>query len=123
MASPDLSTTYNILCDCAAARSRLTYTELSEAYMKRSGDWHEPHGTWDEPLGELNRRVHAAGCPAISALVVLKATSQPGGRFWGSAPNVPPRPKNDMARLTTWQAILKAVHAFPWPATVPSGLQ
>jgi hypothetical protein len=96
-----------------------TYTALSHAYQARTGDWFEPHGSWDGPLGELNDRLHAIGAPALSVLVVLKATGEPGGNFWGCAPNVPPRPKKDIDRVAEFARICKEVLAYPWPAQLP----
>lgn len=97
-----------------------TYTELSWQYKARTGDWFEPHGSWDAPLGALNQRLDGIRAPALSALVVLnKEPPEPGGGFWGCAPNVPPRPKSDMQRLVTWQAIVKAVYAYRWPSSLP----
>ncbi|HEX7604844.1 MAG TPA: hypothetical protein VF316_24665 [Polyangiaceae bacterium] len=96
-----------------------TYAELSQQYQARTGDWFEPHGSWDAPLGALNQRLHATGAPALSALVVLGDAKEPGGGFWGSAPSVPPRPKGEIARLAEWTRIVLAVHAYAWPTSLP----
>jgi hypothetical protein len=120
--APNLDDLYLVLRAWAVAKQNQTrtYAELSQDYKVRTGDWFEPHGSWDQPLGELNRRLHAAArAPALSALVVLGATKEPGGGFWGSAPGVPPRPTNDLARLTEWQRIVKAVLKYPWPPVLP----
>ena len=58
------------------------------------------------------------GAPAISSLVVLQSTFEPGGGFWGCAANVPARPKVEYERLKVLSDIQKAVHAYDWPATL-----
>ena len=67
------------------------------------------------PLGELNVFLSSIGAPAISALVTLKETNEPGAAFWGCAPNVPSRPRNDIERLTEWSRIVERVIGFKWP--------
>jgi hypothetical protein len=39
------------------------------------------HRSWDSPLGKLNNRWAAVGAPALSALVILEKTGEPGGGF------------------------------------------
>lgn len=117
---PNIDDVYEVLRGWAVAKKIHTYTELSEAYLAHTGDWFEPHGSWDAPLGNLNEHLYdEMGAPAISALVVLKAEREPGGNFWGCAPNVPPRPPTDIARLAEWARIVGEVHAYPWPPTLP----
>ena len=119
-AVPDGDDLYAVLREWAIARRVHTYLELSQQYQARTGAWFEPHGSWDAPLGSLNQRVHdALDAPALSALVVLKDKGQPGGAFWGCAPNVPPRPKGDVERLAEWSRIVGAVHSFSWPPALP----
>ena len=84
----------------AAGKGPQPYLALSHAYQERTGDWFEPHGSWDKPLGKLNNRLAVARAPALSALVILKEENEPGGKFWGCAPNVPNRPSNEMDRIT-----------------------
>jgi hypothetical protein len=121
-ATPNLDDLYVILRSWAVAKPGQIhpYSELSRQYHARTTDWFEPHGSWDQPLGALNQRLHdALAAPAISALVVLKKDPpEPGGGFWASAPSVPPRPKTEVERLGEWSKIVKAVHAYPWPATL-----
>lgn len=95
------------------------YSELSRQYRSRTGDWFEPHGSWDVPLGALNQRLHAAGAPALSALVIVNMAKEPGAGFWGSAPSVPPRPKTEMGRLAEWSRIVMVVHGYAWPSSMP----
>src|SRR3954451_3677056 len=95
-----------------------TYRQLSEAYQLRTGDWFHWHGSWDEPLGELNQRLAMVGAPAISALVILQDQNEPGARFWGSAHTVPSRPKSDSVRIEKWTAILNDVRTYQWPQTL-----
>jgi hypothetical protein len=46
-------------------------------------------------------------------------TGQPGGGFWGCAPNVPPRPAREPDRDAEWIRIVKDVLAYNWPPTLP----
>ena len=119
MAEPNLDELYLVLRNWATARGMGTYTELARDYQARTGDWFEPHGSWDAPLGRLNQRLHAVGAPALSALVVLASGGEPGGGFWGSAPSVPSRPKAELDRLSAWTGIVNLVHAHPWPVVLP----
>jgi hypothetical protein len=117
---PNMDDLYAVLRSWAVAKQIHTYTELSLAYQARTNDWFEPHLSWDVPLGELNQHLYdAIEAPAISALVVLKAAQEPGGNFWGCAPNVPARPATDVARLAEWARIVKDVHAYRWPSALP----
>ena len=117
----DLETLYAILVGSARHQTQITYSELSEAYFKRTEDWHEPHGSWDDPLGELNHMLHGNGWPPLSAVVVLGETKQPGGGFWASCPNIPARPRDELARIATYGQILAGVHAAKWPERMPTG--
>ena len=110
----DNSIVMEILVEWAKAKTPKTYSELSQAYMTKTGEWHEPHGSWDGPLGQLNNSLAENGAPAISALVVLKGKNEPGGNFWGCAPNVPERPIDEMNRLAKWNEILDTVFAYKW---------
>jgi hypothetical protein len=89
----DYDALYEIRAAVSRRRQQITYMGLSQAYHASTGEWHEPHGGWDDALGELNRRLFGAGHHPLSAVVILKGTLQPGGRFWESSPNVPRRPK------------------------------
>jgi hypothetical protein len=122
MATVNLDDLYVILRAWAVAKPGKIqpYSELSRQYQARTSEWSDPHGSWDVPLGALNQRLHEIGAPAISALVVLKKDPpEPGAGFWASAPSVPPRPKSDVARMSEWAKIVKAVHAHPWPLSLP----
>lgn len=114
-----IDTVYNILKSWAANQTPRTYTDLSTAYEGETGEWYEPHGSWDAPLGELNNLLANAGAPAISALVILKDKNEPGGNFWGCAPNVPCRPKDELTRLSEWKKILDEVISYDWPSNIP----
>lgn len=116
---PDLDQIYLVLREWALAGMPKTYGDLSRDYEKRTGEWFNPHGCWSRPLGELNKRLFSAGAPAISALVIMKATKQPGGNFWGCALNVPSQPKDENRRLQEWNDILDKVRAYPWPPNLP----
>jgi hypothetical protein len=120
--APDIDDVYAVLRTWAVAKPGQIhpYSELSRQYRDRTGEWFEPHGSWDRPLGALNQRLHdAIGAPALSALVVLKEVGEPGGAFWGCAPNVPPRPRSDIDRLAEWSRIVREVHAYDWPLALP----
>ena len=123
--TPNLADIYDVLRAWAVARPGQvgTYTDLSHEYLLATGHRFEPHGSWDVPLGQLNQRLHAViGAPALSALVTLGSNgspTEPGGGFWGSAPNVPLRPSNPLVRLSEWSRIVKEVHNYKWPAALP----
>ena len=116
---PDIGHIYAVLRQWAIAGEPRTYTQLSLDYHARTGEWFEPHGSWGAPLGELNNHLASVGAPALSALVTLKETNRPGGEFWGCAPNVPPRPKNDDDRDEAWCHILDSIGKFDWPTSLP----
>ena len=111
---------YIILSRIALQPTILTYTNLSDAYYKETGEWHEPHGSWDAPLGELNRDLDLLGWPPLSAVVVLNDSREPGGLFWESSPAVPPRPRNDLDRTIKYAEILSQVHNAPWTSKYPT---
>ncbi len=113
------NTLFEILVATARNKAVITYKELSDAYHKSTGFWHEPHGTWDIPLGELNNSLHAMGLPPLSAVVVLAETQELGGLFWGSSQNTPSRPSNQLARTLEYAKILGMVHATQWPDSLP----
>ena len=115
----DLNVLYAILAEVARNGELLTYGELSQRYSDQTQEWHEPHGTWDEPLGELNRLLRDLHWPALSSVVVLKESREPGGQFWGSSPNLPERPANAIQRIALYGQILAEVHAAPWPDATP----
>lgn len=117
--TPNLDDLYVILRNWATGKGPQTYTDLSRAYQARTGDWFEPHGSWDKPLGELNNRLARIGARALSALVILLGANEPGGGFWGCAPNVPGRPSNEMDRLKEWNRIVSEVRSYPWPDILP----
>ncbi len=118
-AAVNIDELYVVLRGWAIAKKIHTYLDLSKQYEARTHEWFEPHGSWDVPLGSLNLHLHQHGAPALSALVVVGATGEPGGGFWGSAQSVPSRPKSDVERLAAWSKIVKDVHAYPWPPSLP----
>jgi hypothetical protein len=117
--SPDIDDLYAVLAKWASARTIDTYAGLSKAYEARTGEWFEPHGSWDQPLGELNRRLAEAGAPALTALVVLQKTGEPGRNFWGCASNVPSQPADDASRSAIWGRIVEEVFARHWSRHLP----
>jgi hypothetical protein len=115
-----LADVYAILINVARNHDQLTYGDLSRKYYERTGDWHEPHGSWDLPLGELNRLLHTVSWPPLSAVVVLNDDNrEPGGQFWESSPNIPRRPTDEIARISIYGQILGQVHNVPWSANIP----
>lgn len=122
--TPDVAVVYNILKSWAESRNPIRhYSDLSRDYLTATKVSLPPHGSWDRVLGDLNRRLYAAtpSLPALSALVTLKGATyqEPGGDFWGCAPNVPPRPKTDEDRVAVWGDIVKHVLAAKWPPSLP----
>jgi hypothetical protein len=95
-----------------------SYTQLSRDYQKQTGIWLEPHGSWDAPLGELNKALNAIGAPALSALVILQDLNEPGNGFWGSAPNVPSRPRSEIDRISAWSRIIASIESYDWPESL-----
>ena len=120
----DLDTLYAVLINRVVNGSAkpLSYSRLSEEYERITGIPVDHHLGWREPLGTLNQRLSLAGAPALSALVVLKPrpheTSEPGPGFWGSADNVPQRPRNDRARVEAWARILLDIQGYDWPPSL-----
>ena len=123
----DLSLLYDILRSVALLRPPLAdgrgtiyYSELSKEYEVRTGDWFEPHGSWDQPLFDLNDRLQKSSpaLPPLSAVVTRKSQSQreePGRGFWGS-PGVPDEPPDSSQRYNLWREILSDVHKTKWPS-------
>lgn len=118
---PDVGHVYAVLRKWVVAGNARpqTYSQLSHDYGALTGEWFEPHGSWDAPLGELNNLLASIGAPALSALVILNDTKEPGDGFWGCAPNVPPRPKREIDRLTVWSGIVGDIGKFNWTASLP----
>lgn len=112
---PRIDDIYKILREWAIERTPRSYSDLSNVYHKRTGDWLEPHGSWDKPLGVLNNRLAQIDAPAISAIVILQEKNEPGGNFWGCSPNVPKTPKDEMSRLSEWNRIINDVCSYEWP--------
>src|SRR4051794_25468775 len=115
----DFEALYAILAEVARNHGQMTYGQLSQRYFDATQDWHEPHGSWDTPLGELNRILHALRWPPLSAVVVLQEVGEPGGGFWESSPNIPARPADEIARIALYSRILRQVHEANWPDTTP----
>lgn len=113
--TPDPDDLYAVLVKWASGGRPQSYGVLSRDYEARTGDWFEPHGSWDHPLGSLNQRLAKVGAPALSALVVLQDSGEPGMGFWGSASNVPQRPADELTRSVEWARIVKDVLAHDWP--------
>lgn len=109
-----IETIYEILIKWANNNTAKTYTDLSSEYQEKTGIWLEPHGSWDKPLGELANILFDAGYPPLTALVVLKGKNEPGNDFWGCAPNVPKRPKNENERLTEWIRMTNDCYSCTW---------
>lgn len=115
---------YAVLAAVARDATLLTYGDLSNRYRDETGDWHEPHGSWDVPLGQLNQMLDASGWPPLSAVVVLRAGGggfgEPGGGFWESSPNIPARPADADTRTAQWGQLLNEVYEADWPTAMPT---
>ncbi len=110
----DTKIVMEILVEWAKNKDVKSYSALSNCYLKKTGEDHKAHGTWDKPLGILNRKLAELGAPALSALVIVKNKNEPGGKFWGCASNVPARPKTDDDRMREWKKILDSVFLYDW---------
>ena len=120
----DQDVLYQLLCNWAQSlpsKQIGTYTRLSQEYYAQTKVWIDPHYGWSAPLGELNNHLHVKlpGSPPLSALVYNESENEPGPGFWGSAPNVPPRPAQMQQAQAIWQGIVKQVINFTWPARRP----
>jgi hypothetical protein len=119
----DLAVLYALLRRVAGSKGIVSYEDLSRLFYEATGEWHDPHGTWDGPLAGVNGHARAAGLPPISALVTdqpdaASGFGPPGGGFWGS-PGVPPRPRKADDRLLVWMGFVNLAHRAAWPETLP----
>lgn len=122
----DLGVLYLVLREVALVRRIISYKQLSVLYFRETGEQHNPHGTWDAPLGDLNAVTHRAGLPAISSIVTYQIDEDdpdsqygpPGNEYWGT-PGVPPRPRNAGDREIVWLGLVNAVHNAVWPNALP----
>jgi hypothetical protein len=117
---------YAILRQAAIYREIISYTDLSVRYRDRMEVWHEPHGTWDQPLHHLNRLTHAARGLPISAIVTYRVDRDdpnsrlgpPGEGFWTTF-GAPPRPATAAQREVVWMGVVNEVHRPGWPELLP----
>lgn len=121
---PDLAVVYRILLRRARNGSTMSYEDLSNDYERETGVYYHYHGSWDEPLGDLNNRLYAARhFPPLTAVVTYKpGTGEellPGNAFWGCAPNVPQRPRSADRRQEVWADILNQIYSADWPNDLP----
>jgi hypothetical protein len=116
---PDDQVTYQILRETARDRTTRTYGELSQLYRDRTGVWFEPHGSWDQMLDNINKRLESVDLPPLSAVIVNQDTQEPGGGFWGCCARTqnPPRLAED--RRLEHIVILHDVYAASWPSRLP----
>jgi hypothetical protein len=125
----DIGILYQILRNVAASALTIHYSDLSERYRERTGEWYEPHGSWDQALWQINALAnqHEPRLPPLSAVVTLKPRpgeqEEPGGLFWGSSPDVPTKPHGKDARILRWAGILRSVHSAAWPHNLDSDSQ
>ena len=118
---PDLNILYVILRQFAQQHLTRTYCQLSEAYRDRTKVWFEPHGSWDWPLDEINKRLDAATPrrPPISAVIINQETRHPGGGFWGCCSRTHRVLRNNAERGDEHIMILNEVYDTDWPAHLP----
>ncbi|MBM9514698.1 hypothetical protein [Desulfogranum marinum] len=117
--APSIEEVYSILRKWGIDNEPHSYTDLSVEYQQQTGKWLEPHGSWDNTLGVINNILAEINAPALSAVVIYKDGDEPGRSFWGSAPNVPERPQDDLVRLAEWNRILKDIKQYDWPELLP----
>ncbi len=117
--SPDIEVTYKILVNWSKSSVPKYYKNLSEEYKEITGEWYEPHGSWDKPLSEINQRLSVINAPPITALVFSKKKNEPGINFWGSATNVPERPRDDSERLSKLYEMINQIKRYSWPDIIP----
>jgi hypothetical protein len=110
---------YEILIKWSQSKTTKTYTELSSEYHAITNEWFEPHGSWDDPLGKLANVLSVASAPPLTSLVILKGQNEPGGDFWGCAPNVPSRPKKTLTRMNEWMRMVNECYSYNWPISMP----
>jgi hypothetical protein len=110
---------YAVLVSVARSHGQITYGELPLRYIDHTQGTQQPRGHWDAVLAMLNRKLHSAHLPPLSAVVVSMDSKEPGRDFWESTPNVPCRPDDKVARKAAYGALLRQVHAAHWPDTAP----
>lgn len=116
----DFDVLYSTLIAVAARGGQISYGDLSREYYRMTNIWVDPHLEWNDPLGQLNQRLHEAGFPALSAVVIVNDDDrQPGSGFWGSCPSVPPRPHRLIDRINEYARLLGDVHVRKWPPRFP----
>jgi hypothetical protein len=118
----DLAVLYGVLRKVAMSKGVISYEDLSRLYHEATGNWHEPHGTWDVPLAEINGHARAANLPPLSGLVASKSPQEgnfgpPTAGFWES-PGVPAMPRKAADRLLVWMGFVNLVHRATWPETL-----
>jgi hypothetical protein len=116
---PDEDITYDILRQIAIDRTTRTYGELSQLYLDRTRIWFEPHGSWDQVLDRINKRLEARNLPPLSAVIVNQETQEPGGGFWGCCARTRNPPRRAEDRRLEHIVILNEVYDVSWPATLP----
>lgn len=114
---------YAILREACIRKEIIYYSVVSTRYHRRTDEYHEPHGTWDQHLGELNRLAFAEVEVAISPIVTYKPNDNqspgpPGHGMWGT-PGVPPCPSGKAAQEAEWHRLVNLAHLQTWPETLP----
>ena len=118
----DLAVLYGILRGVATSKGVISHEDLSRLYYQATGNWHEPQGTWNGPLAEVNGHAKAAGLPPLTAVVADRPRREdnfgpPTSGFWGS-PGVPPMPRKAADRLLVWMGFVNLAHRATWPETL-----
>ena len=118
----DLAVLYGVLRGVATSKGIISHEDLSRLYHEATGNWHEPQGSWDVSLAELNGHSRAAGLPPISAVVAGRPRRDdnfepPTSGFWGS-PGVPAMPRKAADRLLVWMGFVNLTHQAAWPETL-----
>ena len=116
---PDIQITYRILRQWAQRKLQRTYLDLSLAYSEKGTTYFEPNDTWDETLGEIDRRLEKGKLPPLSGIVISPYTNQPEYGFWGNCQRTAVHLANVEARRQEYAVILREIFAASWPATLP----
>ncbi len=84
----DLEAVYQILRTIARTKDTITYQEMSDAYLERTG-YRFDRRQWGRPLGDVSWRCTDHGLPPIRTIVVSETDKMPSVTVHG-APHEPP---------------------------------
>ena len=94
--------------------------DLSLAYSGQATTYFDPNdATWNDILGQIDRRLEKHKLPPLSGIVVGVNSNQPEYGFWGNCHRTAVHVANAEARRLEYAVILKEIFAAAWPATLP----